>query len=619
MRRLYVPSGRRLLNDGNASRGGAVCALTLLLTLAPATADVPHIRLAVLEDATGRLGYDDVRALPPERFRVLEGNRLAAGYTASAFWLRIEIGSPAGAGERILELGAPILDRVELYRAGPGGAVVRQLAGDGVPFAERALATRRAAFPVPAAAGGGAALFVRASGASPLNLNVRVWSVEAFHESQLFQQLFAGAFFGVLVFALAYNFVIFLAIRDRSYGFYVAYLALVAALHLRLMGYTEEMLWPGSATLANAVTPFLIAGVAIAAAQFQRVFLETARNNPRIDRAFRAVQTAAVVVLAVLAAVDTRIVLQALLAVALATTLISAAAIISAFRRGFRPARYLLISVFCLLPSYAVAALAGLGAIEPSFFAENANRMAVALEAVLFSFALANRIRILDTERRAVAEQLGATQRRMTEALIERQDEDRRRIAGELHDAVGQNLVVLRNRLLPLARGDAPDGGWPAIDALSGAAIEQVRTIAETLHPPELQRLGLGAALAVMLDNAVAGTAVTGRCAVTADDAEIAPERRIHLYRIAQEAVTNALKHAGARRIEIALARNGAIELSVADDGGGMAAAGDASRAGFGLAGMRERARLIGGTFAIAPRAGGGTIVTVTLAEKTAP
>lgn len=611
-----------MLSDGNAFRRRAVCGLVLLLatlTRAPAAADVPQVRLAVLEDATGRLGYDDVRALPPERFRALAGNRLAAGYTASAFWLRIEIGAAAGAGGGILELGAPILDRVELHRAGPGGTVVRQLAGDGVPFAERALATRRAAFALPAAPAGGAALFVRASGASPLNLNVRVWSVEAFYESQMQQQLFAGAFFGVVVFALAYNFFIFVAIRDRSYGCYVVYLAIVAALHLRLMGFTEELFWPGSATLANAVTPFLIAGVAIAAAQFQRVFLETWHNNPRIDRAFRAVQIAAVAVLAVLAAVDTRLVLQALLAVALATTLISAAAIISAFRRGFRPARYLLVSVVCLLPSYAVAALAGLGAIEPSFFAENANRMAVALEAVLFSFALADRIRILDAERRAVAEELGATQRRITETLIERQDEDRRRIAGELHDAVGQNLVVLRNRLLPLAKGGAPDGGWPAIDALSGAAIEQVRTIAETLHPPELQRLGLGAALAAMLDNATAGTDVTGRCVADVDEAKIAPERRIHLYRIAQEAVTNALKHANARRIEIALrGGGGGIELGIADDGAGVPAAGAGPRHGFGLSGMRERARLAGGTLAVAPRAGGGTAVTVRI-ERMAP
>jgi signal transduction histidine kinase len=580
---------------------------------APAlAADSP--RLAVLEDATGRLGYDDVRALPAERFRRLAGSRVAAGYTGSAYWLRIEIGPSAG--ERVLELGAPILDRAELFRVRRDGGTIREAAGDSVPFGERALPTRRVAFALPP--GGAEPVFVRVSGVSPINLDVRVWSAEAFRDSQTFRQLFNGAFFGVLAFALAYNLFIFVAIRDRSFGYYVGYLAIVIALHLRLQGYSEELLWPASGTLANLVTPFLIAGVAVSAAQFQRVFLATARAHPRIDRLFRAAQVAALLAAAATAVADTRLVLQALLAIALATTLVSAAAIIAAFRAGFRPARYLLVSVVCLLPSYAIAALAGLGAIEPGFFAENANRMAVALESVLFSFALADRIRILDAERRAVAERLAVTQRRMTETLIGRQDEDRRRIAGELHDAVGQNLVVLRNRLLPLAGGRVPEGGWPAIDALSREAIDQVRTIAGVLHPPELQRLGLGAALAAMLEKAVAGTTVTGTCACSVGDAEIAPERSIHLYRIAQEAVTNALKHANAGRIEIALRGGDAIELGVADDGAGVPAPGAGRGEGFGISGMRERARLAGGTLTIGPRPGGGTAVTVRLPAEPA-
>ena len=553
-----------------------------------------------------------------ERFRTIAGSRFAAGYSGSVFWLRLELaGAPGGPG-RVLELGAPILDRVELFGVGREGAVVRQLAGDSVPFAARALPTRRIAFPLPPAEGAETTLFLRVGGVSPINLNVRVWSADAFHASQSFHQLFNGAFFGVLVFALAYNFFIFAAIRDRSYGCYVAYLAIVIALHLRLLGYSEELLWPGSSALANLVTPFLIAGVAIAAAQFQRVFLATRRAHPRIDRMFRAAQVAAVLAAASLMVADERHVLQALLAIALATTLVSAAAILAAFRAGFRPARYLLVSIVCLLPSYAVAALAGLGAIAPSFLAENVNRIAVALEAVLFSFALADRIRTLDAERRAAAEELGATQRHMTETLIERQDEDRRRIAAELHDAFGQNLVVLRNRLLPLAEGRTPEGGWRAVDALSREAIEQVRNLASGLHPPELQRLGLGAALDAMLERAVEGMPVVGRCACAVGDDAIGPERRIHLYRIAQEAVTNALKHGGARKIEVALSGGKGIELTIADDGVGLPEVEPRLREGFGLSGMRERARLIGATFRIEPRAGGGTVVTVRLPKERA-
>lgn len=600
------------------ARGWAARALAVLVLAlgSSASAELRQLRVAVLEDATGRLDYDAVRAMPPERFLGVAGNRLVRGYTTSVIWLRIDYAAAAGEGDRVLELGAPIIDRAEFFSRGRDGRVLRELAGDSVPFAERAMPTRRVAFLLPPGDASNQPIFIRVSGVSPINLNFRDWSAEAFQESQAFRQFFNGGFFGVLVFALAYNFFIFVAIRDRGYGYYVVYLAIVIALHLRLLGYSEEIFWPRSHTLANLVMPFLIGGVAISAAQFQRVFLATARAHPRIDRFFRAVQISAILAIAALAIVDERIVFQALLAIALATTLVSAAAIIAAFRAGFRPARYTLVSVVCLLPSYAVTALVAFGVIEASFFAENANRMAVALEAVLFSFGLADRIRILDAERRAAVEQLGATQRRMTETMIERQDEDRRHIASELHDSVGQNLVVLRNRLLPMAMGRAPDGGWPAIDAISRETIEQVRTIASGLHPPELQRLGLAAALAAMLERAVAGSPVEGKCIGTLDDAAVSAERRIHLYRIAQEAVTNALKHGKARRIEVALRAAGGIELSVADDGIGVPAAGP--RDGFGLAGMRERARSMGATLAVGRRAGGGTVVTVKLPAEAA-
>jgi signal transduction histidine kinase len=588
---------------GTARRKGlAVSALLAALVAAgvgPARAD--ELRFSVFEDSGGRLDFQAVHGLPDHRFRPVAGRLFVGGYSRSVFWLRIRVVRPAG---RILEAGAPFVDHATLHYFDAQGHAVRSDAGDIVPFSARALPTRRLVFPLPAA-GEEVVLHLRVGGVSPINLALVLWTAGEFAESQAFLQLFNGGFYGVMLFALAYNFFVFVAIRDRSYGWYVAYLALLVSLHLRLHGYAEELLGTGAAAWANLATVVLIAGVALAAAQFQRHFLDTRRRLPLYERLFRAAQILVLLALG-LAAADLRWALQAVLAAALITTLVSAGAIVAAFRTGFRPARFLLVSVVCLLPSYAVTILAAFGAIEPSFFADNVNRMAAALESVLFSFALAYRIRLLEAERGAAVAELGEARRRFAADLIGRQDADRRRIAGELHDAVGQNLVVLRSRLRRLAPTGTASQDVEALDSLSAETLELVRNLSRDMHPPELERVGLAAALEAMVRRATDGTGVEARCACAIGGEDIVAAERLHCYRIAQEAVTNALKHGAPRRIDLALARAGAdYRLEIRDDGGGAAAKEPA--AGLGLTGMRERARLMGGTLTIVAEPGGGT------------
>jgi two-component system sensor histidine kinase UhpB len=193
---------------------------------------------------------------------------------------------------------------------------------------------------------------------------------------------------------------------------------------------------------------------------------------------------------------------------------------------------------------------------------------------------------------------------------IEAQEHERRRIALELHDEVGQLLtgVVLG---LDALTATVQDGARPRVGELQAIVregAEQVREIARGLRPESLEELGLRSAL-IGLTTAVADRAgLEVRRDFDVALPELDAETELVIYRVAQESLTNVVRHAGARRVDVGLRRrDGGMELLIADDGRGL----DDGQAGVGrgLAGMRERAAYTGATLEVHGAPGGGTEV----------
>jgi signal transduction histidine kinase/ligand-binding sensor domain-containing protein len=210
-----------------------------------------------------------------------------------------------------------------------------------------------------------------------------------------------------------------------------------------------------------------------------------------------------------------------------------------------------------------------------------------------------------------------AIQREFSRGLIESQEQERKRIAGELHDSLEQNLLVIKNRaLLALGQGDPPPSlkeSLEQISSVSSSSIEEVRTIAGNLRPHQLDRLGLARALTAMLRD----TAESSGLRLTSDIAEVkgrlTKEAEINLYRIVQESLNNIIKHAGATEASVTLQIEGdRLRLRIRDNGRGFdarTALGVSEGLGFGLTGMVERAKLLGGQLKFTSEPGRGTEV----------
>jgi two-component system sensor histidine kinase UhpB len=191
------------------------------------------------------------------------------------------------------------------------------------------------------------------------------------------------------------------------------------------------------------------------------------------------------------------------------------------------------------------------------------------------------------------------------------QEAERRRVARELHDEVGQLLTGVVLQLEGISRM-APGPLRDDVVQVQGTAregVEAVREIARGLRPPALDEFGLRAALVALAEGFTERTGVKVRHDVGGGLPRLDSDAELAVYRIAQEALTNAARHAQATLVELSLARvNGAVHLRVRDDGAGISPA--ALRdGGAGLAGMRERALLIGGALRVGRPPGGGTEV----------
>ncbi len=219
----------------------------------------------------------------------------------------------------------------------------------------------------------------------------------------------------------------------------------------------------------------------------------------------------------------------------------------------------------------------------------------------------------------------------LTRQLVEVRDAERKALATELHDRIGQNLSALNMSLnlnLALLATQLPPAAMAATRARIGDALalveqttEVIRGVMEELHPALLEQYGLGTALRWHGEEFAGRTGIAFRCQAGEAFPRLDPQVETTLFRIVQEALINVAKHAGATAVTVSLARTPAgIELKVSDDGRGIAPerlARPAAGSGWGLTIMAERARTLGGEMRIE---GGdqGTTVAVCIPDGSA-
>lgn len=216
------------------------------------------------------------------------------------------------------------------------------------------------------------------------------------------------------------------------------------------------------------------------------------------------------------------------------------------------------------------------------------------------------------------------TREQFTQQLLQSQDDERKRISLELHDAIGQELLIIKNMASLSIRKHEKERGENIsnqyindISETTSSVIESVRNLSRNLHPYQLDNLGLTEALEAIVSRVENNSEIRFEYNIEPVDGLFVREKELHIYRILQEIINNILKHSKASEAGISITKNeNRITMNVTDNGIGFPnAEADNGTAkmpvGFGISGMRERVRILHGTMKINQGAVSGTEIKI--------
>ena len=366
------------------------------------------LALLYLEDSAHALDIDSARqAYRDGRFQGGQTHAYNFGFTEAAFWFYVRIENSGSAeDEWIVESLYPILDQLDFYAVYDDGRIVHQRAGDSVPFAARSKPHHTANFALDLPTGVSADIFIRVQTTGAVQMPLRLWTEDAFAERISSEQILFGFYYGTLLSLLLYNLLLFMVIRDVNYLFYVLYIGSYGLFQFSLNGLSFQYLWPESPQWNNHSIAFLIGTGLFFIALFSRSFLALKQNSPSLDKVLIGFMVFFAGVSLMTFVVPYKHAIRVATLGALFAVIFVMVSAVVCWLKSYRPARYFVLSWLLLLTGMAAYALKSFSLLPSNFVTEYAIQFGSALEMVLLSLALADRIKILQEQNQRMQRQV---------------------------------------------------------------------------------------------------------------------------------------------------------------------------------------------------------------------
>lgn len=432
----------------------------------------------VVVDPQKQLGIQDVvQPEIAEQFSPAKSavGQLNFGYSTAAYWLRCNLQGLSGA--HLLEVAYPALDKVEVFVPRADGHTQYLLASDRLPFAERPYPHRNFIFPLELQPDD-EALYLRVESQGTLTIPATLWQPEAFHlENQNIYALLS-IYYGFFIALSLYNLFLYISLKDRVYLEYVLFLVGMAIGQASLNGYGNQYLWPDWPVWGNVSLPigFAIAGLSFGL--FTRSFLALPRKTPvlnLINLGFVGWFSLSILMFAVSYPLGAKAVSIGGFGYSIFGCWVGIRCVLM----NSIAARYYLVALTMVLVGVGVMAARNFGWLPTNFFTMYAMQIGSALDMLLLSFALADRINRLQRERNHAQNEALSTKQKMLEAmqLNEQELENRVRLRTFELEAANQLLIENEKNMAKVIRQDALTGlgNRMALDHDYDAAIARAR------------------------------------------------------------------------------------------------------------------------------------------------
>jgi signal transduction histidine kinase len=583
---------------------------------AVAAPDTPPVELPVLllDDAAAAKAGDDFQLIcctgGAPAFSVTPTRMLQTRYGGGSIWLRLSA---------LPEPGVIVLDTMvdvaELYVRDPATGEIRiSRAGDTLPIDVREVVAPKIAFPIRDA-DIGKDYYLRIVQKTRVSVRFYFYKTAAFDREIDVSNLWRALFLGAILVMVLYNTIVSYIVRDVAFLFNAGSIFGLLILDVYLTGVGAAYLWGNFPWASNFVLVLSLGMAIICGGLFIYYFLS--------DGGAPAAQPSRLLLVAPLLALPAVssgvffpywIVQLQLLFLAGATLLFFIGAVLIRAWRGDIRARIMLMPLgVAMVPGTILVTAQRVFGVELPFVRDHLLEVVLFLEAMLFSFALAYRVRLARDQTAQAHRAYVALEREGNARLLHAIDHERSRIAAELHDTAGQGLLAISNRLSRLAHdAELPPSLQTEMaesEEFSRAIVDDIRRISHDLHPATLAHLGLRQALGQLVRQLKDNTPIDARLEYNLDGTTISSAETIHLFRIVQELITNVAKHSDARRCIVRLTEtDGYINLEVGDDGKGPPAAETSQENGpahLGLNVVRQRVQALSGSLTISAAAPG--------------
>ncbi|MFT7261934.1 MAG: signal transduction histidine kinase/CheY-like chemotaxis protein [Glaciecola sp.] len=353
-----------------------------------------------VKDDTNQLTFEQVKRLPQEEFNNGSQYTFNRGYTSSGYWLRFRLNVPTELinSPWLLEIPFPLLDYVALYSPDKNNAYSVIYTGDRSLFSQRDLNTTDFVFKLkPEQKNNVYYLHVKTK--DSLQVPLHLWHVDHFPKHNAYVNGLQGIYFGIMLVMILYNLFIYLSVRERSYLYYISYISTFTLFQASIQGFSFEYLWPNKTGWANISIPFLGVLSLFFASLFARSILQTHLLIPKFDKGLVMIAAALFCTLPVVLFADYDVgIIAALLCTFIFFNLVLVISCLAALK-GNRTAKVFVVAWAIFLISGVISMLGALNVLPIEYASQVALQIGSAIEVILLSLALADRINVIEKEK----------------------------------------------------------------------------------------------------------------------------------------------------------------------------------------------------------------------------
>lgn len=446
-----------------AVRRCLMVSLWLLLLLSPQllASDVPApdpVDLAAektptlfyLEDSAGRLAVEEL-AEGTVNWQPANNGTANFGYSRAVFWFRVAfVNVTASPLDKLLDIHAPFLDHIEYHLYQNDELIQSGVMGDIYPFSQRLVPHPNFLLPLTLQPGETYTYLFRVKESGPMEFPITLWNERAFHLHDVISAQLNSIYYGILLFVILFNSLIFYALRERTYLYYVLFVTTLLLAQSTLHGRTFEYFWPHLPEMQHWLIQINIPASVLFGSLFAQSFLRVYKHSPVLNLGFRLIISASLVCLALLPFLrrETSLMVSAYLTIPCAVLLLVTGPVL--WWRGVREARFFTFAWVGLSLGILSTMLYKTGALTESFLTTYGVQIGSALEAMLLSIAIVDRIYRERNERLAA-------HRRSIKDAEERLSAEHQLVLQATHNVVTglPNRILFENRIRELI-GAAP-------------------------------------------------------------------------------------------------------------------------------------------------------------------